>query len=86
MTAVEQTQPDPRGLSAEDLHGISSRHVKRPLTAAIREKCLDCCCGLVNEVRHCPVTDCALWPFRMNSNPFHRNPLAKGSPARNFTK
>lgn len=36
---------------------------------AIRAKCLDCCCGQVNEVRHCPVNACTLYPFRFGKNP-----------------
>lgn len=32
---------------------------------AIRQKCLDCCCGQANEVRMCPATNCPLWNFRM---------------------
>ena len=32
---------------------------------AIRAKCLDCCCGQVNEVRQCPATNCPLWNYRM---------------------
>lgn len=31
---------------------------------AIKEKCLDCCCGQKNEVRLCPSKKCPLWPFR----------------------
>lgn len=36
---------------------------------AIREKCLDCC-GSANEVKACPVTECALYPFRFGKNPY----------------
>lgn len=32
---------------------------------AIRAKCLDCSCGQPKEVRLCPMTTCALWPYRM---------------------
>ena len=39
---------------------------------AIREKCLDCCCGNAAEVRKCVADDCALWPFRMGTNPFRK--------------
>jgi hypothetical protein len=39
---------------------------------AIREKCLDCCCGNTAEVRKCVAVDCALWPFRMGTNPFRK--------------
>ncbi len=35
---------------------------------AIRAKCLDCN-GTSNEVKLCPCTDCALWPFRLGKNP-----------------
>lgn len=36
---------------------------------AIREKCLDCCCGASAEVKLCPVTGCALWQYRFGHNP-----------------
>jgi hypothetical protein len=39
---------------------------------AIREKCLDCCCANGAEVRKCVATDCALWPFRLGTNPFRK--------------
>ena len=39
---------------------------------AIREKCLDCCCGNAAEVRKCIAVDCPLWPFRMRTNPFRK--------------
>lgn len=37
---------------------------------AIREKCLDCCCGQANEVKLCPSEKCALHPFRFGKNPY----------------
>ena len=39
---------------------------------AIRETCLDCCCGNAAEVRKCVSGDCPSWPFRMGSNPFRK--------------
>lgn len=39
---------------------------------AIREKCLDCCCGSVTEVKFCPSVDCYLYPFRFGKNPFRQ--------------
>ena len=39
---------------------------------AIRDKCLDCCCGNAAEVRKCVAFDCGLWPFRMGMNPFRK--------------
>lgn len=45
--------------------------MRKPMTAvkAIRAKCLDCTCQQPLEVRLCPVTKCALWPFRMGKRP-----------------
>jgi hypothetical protein len=37
-----------------------------------RDKCLDCCCANAAEVRKCVAVDCALWPFRMGTNPFRK--------------
>ena len=39
---------------------------------AIREKCLDCCCGSSSEVKLCPCEDCHLYPFRFGKNPFRQ--------------
>ena len=36
-------------------------------TDAIRAKCLDCSSFSVGEVRHCLITDCPLYPFRLGS-------------------
>ncbi len=47
---------------------------KNPLRA-IRAKCLDCCGGFKAETRKCVATDCALWPFRMGTNPFRKKPV-----------
>ena len=45
-------------------------HPQSPI-AAIRAKCLDCCCGSPAEVRKCTIATCPLWPMRMGKNPFH---------------
>jgi hypothetical protein len=44
---------------------------KNPLRA-IRAKCLDCCCGSASEVSRCVSRNCALWPFRLRTNPFRK--------------
>lgn len=41
--------------------------------SAIRAKCVECSGGALSEVRECPITKCALWPFRMGGDP-HRKP------------
>lgn len=39
---------------------------------AIREKCLDCCCGSTLEVKECSVETCPIYPFRLGKNPFRQ--------------
>ena len=39
---------------------------------AIREKCLDCCCGSIIEIKECAVETCPIHPFRMGKNPFRQ--------------
>jgi hypothetical protein len=53
--------------------GILSRYHqgKNPLKA-IRERCLDCCCGVASEVRKCVSVNCPSWAFRMGTNPFRK--------------
>lgn len=41
-------------------------------TTAIRARCVQCCNGQPKEVQLCPATGCALHPFRMGKNPFHK--------------
>lgn len=45
--------------------------VKNP-KSAIRAMCVECSGGSVKEVQMCPVTKCALYPFRLGQNPFHQ--------------
>lgn len=44
---------------------------QRKLTAmsAIKEKCMECGGWSYKELKLCPATDCALWPFRFGRNP-----------------
>ena len=37
---------------------------------AIREKCRDCSCYQLNEIRVCEAVNCALWPFRAGKHPW----------------
>jgi len=41
---------------------------------SIRKKCLDCSCGSTKEVNLCPITTCALWPYRSGKHPFKAKP------------
>ena len=42
---------------------------------AIKEKCLDCCCGQREEVKMCPVKTCPLHDFRLGKNPNRKRNL-----------
>jgi len=44
--------------------------IKNPLTG-IRAMCVECMGGQPQMVNKCPSTSCALYPFRMGSNPYH---------------
>lgn len=45
--------------------GHEVKHLNR--RKAIRERCLNCSAWIFSEVRQCPITDCALYPFRMGT-------------------
>lgn len=49
---------------------LSRHHSAKSPQKAIRERCLDCCCGVPSEVRKCTAVACPSWPFRMGANPF----------------
>ena len=53
---------------SENLRALG--HQPMPVLKAIRAKCLDCSGGIQAEVRDCLVRNCALYPFRMGSNPW----------------
>jgi len=54
----------------------NQKQITSPLKA-IRIKCLDCAQSS-HEVKLCPYTGCALYPFRFGKNPFlKRKPLSK---------
>ena len=38
-------------------------------TKAIRKKCLECSNFSHTEIEQCPITDCALYPFRFGKDP-----------------
>lgn len=45
---------------------------KKNPVKAIREKCLNCCCGSTAEVKECTVEQCPLFPYRFGKNPFRQ--------------
>lgn len=59
----------PAEISKSDLAALG--HPESP-AKAIRAKCLDCV-GRNDEIRKCVMHDCALWPYRMGKNPFHKS-------------
>lgn len=65
---------DPRDMSPADFSRLGIQRVSRG--SAIRQKCLDCMGGSSSEVRLCASGDCALWPFRMGTDPW-RAPMTE---------
>ena len=61
---------------------------KADILHAIRGKCMDCSCYQLGEIRQCVVIACALWPFRMGSdpNPGAARGCAKSSLARDVVE
>jgi hypothetical protein len=59
---------DPRKLGRAALEAAG--YAKLPLLKIVRLKCLDCCAGQVTEVTRCTAIGCALWPYRMATDPF----------------
>jgi hypothetical protein len=59
---------DPR--AADVVEVLREFHDPVPLLRVIRAKCIDCSGGSESEARKCTAIGCALWPYRMASNPF----------------
>jgi hypothetical protein len=59
---------DLRQLSRDQI--AAAGHDAAPLLKVLRAKCLDCSAGDRSEVAKCTATGCALWPYRMATNPF----------------
>jgi hypothetical protein len=59
---------DPRKIAANefDVAGI----LGQPILSVLRAKCLDCSAGQTEGIRKCVSVACALWPYRMATNPF----------------
>ena len=53
-----------------DVDVMREIHEPAPLLRVIRAKRIDCSGGSESEVRKCTAIGCALWPYRMASNPF----------------
>lgn len=59
----------------------------KPLTPlkAIRQRCLDCCCQQVNEVKLCTATDCPLYAYRFGHRPAEMPMYETGMESRDLT-
>lgn len=61
-------------------------HEKRNLLHVIRDFCVDCMGGQPSYVRKCTSVGCALWPYRLRSNPFRAEDAKKGKPVPAFQR
>ena len=53
---------------------------------AIRAKCIECSGGQLAEVRNCVIENCALYPYRMGSNPARKGKGGVTPKRSNLTK
>lgn len=71
----EKIGRDPRRMTTAELNQLG--HSSNSVLAAVRANCVECCGGQTSEVRKCTATHCALWAFRMGTNPFSRRVLTE---------
>ena len=75
---------DPRGMTSDELRAIG--HEPKPVLAAMRAHCIDCCGGSRSEVSMCVSVSCPQWAFRMGdqsvSAPGQRGAARAGPEAR----
>ena len=52
---------------SDTVTGYDFLNTDKPLTPrkAMRQKCLECCCGSSPVVKKCDLVDCTLWPYRL---------------------
>src|SRR5258708_33456245 len=53
-----------------DVDVVREIHEPAPLLRVIRAKCIDCSGGSESGALKCTAIGCALWPYRMATNPF----------------
>ena len=69
----QRTRRDPHSpphLAADRRRCTRGRPQAESPLRAIRDKCLDCSCYQVSEVRLCEAVKCPLWPFRAGRHPW----------------
>ena len=52
----------------DELERVRHKHFNTALRA-IRQKCLDCCCGSAHEVKLCTIPHCPLYEYRFGKLP-----------------
>ena len=57
-------------MSRTELAAREAGHKPQSPLRAIREKCRDCSCYQLNEIRACEAVKCPLWPFRAGKHPW----------------
>lgn len=70
---------DDRSGPKVDYNAVIKRYADKVTNrgSAIRAKCVECSGGALSEVRDCPITKCALWPYRMGSDPNNKKTAKK---------
>ncbi len=81
---VYREEPDDDGGASKVDYVAVIKRYKDKITnrgTAIRAKCVECSGGMLSEVRDCAVVACALYPYRMGTDPNNKKTLdrlAKG--------
>lgn len=52
------------GAAGKKLEKLALRAAGGSMKAAIKLKCIDCCCGDKKEITNCTIKECSLWNFR----------------------
>ncbi len=69
-TEVTAANKERREVQLTDAQLESLGHAKRNPIKVIRAFCIRCMGGNVAEIRRCTSPGCALWPYRLGTNPF----------------
>lgn len=83
LQLIATTEIDPKAPRTKDVIDMYDRIISdykakaNTPKRAIRAMCIECMGGMQAEVARCTSDDCALFPFRMGKNPFHK--LAKNN-------
>ncbi len=77
VTPIVYREDDEPGASKVDYPAVVARYKAKVTNraTAIRAMCIECSGGMLSEVRDCQVKKCALYPYRMGTDPNNKKTL-----------